>query len=149
MKHHFLKITLNFSAVVLLLALIATPFYFAKNVSRIAGVKSASTFLLVSQVEKFPGLSFSQKEDRYQVTFEKLGPSQAYLGVLILNNPTESSQKYQLLVKDGSSKVFFGEDLENPLTQITLPASASVPISLLSEDNASSAEIVEFTIQTN
>src|SRR3989344_7357400 len=138
MNSHFLKITLNFMAVVLLVGLIATPFFFAKNFSKVAGVKSQSQFLLVSQVEKFPGMEFSQEADNYRISFTKQGPSQAYLGVLMINNPTDRTQTYSLEVLFGSAEVFFGEDLDNLTTQITVPSGASVPVSLISSQEASS-----------
>jgi|SRR3989344_5321905 len=147
MKHHFAKITLNFLAVVLLIGLIATPFYFARNFARVAGVKSQSQFLVVSQVEKFPEMILSQEADRYQITFTKLGPSQAYLGVLIINNPTNQTQTYDLKVTSGSAQVFFGEDLNNQLTQISTPSQASVPVSLFSgQDVWSENQAVEFVL---
>ena len=147
MSNHFLTITLNFSAVILLIALIATPFLFAKNFAQVAGVKSESSYLIVSQVEKFPGMKLTQEADRYQISFEKLGSSQAYLGVLIINNPTQETKTYSLKITQGSAKVFFGEDLNNLLTKISVPASASIPISLLSsEEVTSSSQTVMFRI---
>ena len=145
MKHHFLKITLNFSAVVLLVALIATPIYFARNFAKVAGVKSESKYLIVSQIEKFPNMTFSQNGDNYQISFNKLGQSQAFLGILIVNNPTNSTQTYRL-DSTGSAKLFFGEDLKNQQSQISVPASASVPVSLYSE-SADLSQTIEFTIR--
>ena len=146
-ENKLLKITLNFLAVVLLIGLIATPFFFAKNFARVAGVKSQSQFLVVSQVEKFPEMILSQEADRYQITFTKLGPSQAYLGVLIINNPTNQTQTYDLKVTSGSAQVFFGEDLNNQLTQISTPSQASVPVSLFSgQDVWSENQAVEFVL---
>lgn len=149
-SHHLLTITLNFFAVILLLALIATPIYFAKNFSQVAGVKSQSPYLVVSQVEKFPNLTFSQEGDKYQISFEKYGPSQAFLSVLILNNPTDQTKTYQIRVISGSAEVFFGEDLDNLITQITVPSGTSVPISLISDSESEiKNQSVEFVIQTN
>jgi len=146
-ENKLIKITLNFLAVVLLIGLIATPFFFAKNFARVAGVKSQSQFLVVSQVEKFPEMILSQEADRYQITFTKLGPSQAYLGVLIINNPTNQTQTYDLKVTSGSAQVFFGEDLNNQLTQISTPSQASVPVSLFSgQDVWSENQAVEFVL---
>ena len=146
-KNKLIKIALNFLAVVLLIGLIATPFFFAKNFARVAGVKSQSQFLVVSQVEKFPEMILSQEADRYQITFTKLGPSQAYLGVLIINNPTNQTQTYDLKVTSGSAQVFFGEDLNNQLTQISTPSQASVPVSLFSgQDVWSENQAVEFVL---
>src|SRR3989338_9179561 len=95
-KNHLLIVALNFSAVVLLVALIATPIYFARNFAKVAGVKSESKYLIVSQIEKFPNMTFSQNGDNYQISFNKLGPSQAFLVILIVNNPTNSTQTYRL-----------------------------------------------------
>ena len=146
-ENKLLKITLNFSAVILLIALIATPFLFAKNFAQVAGVKSESQYLVVSQVEKFPGMKLTQEADSYQISFEKLGSSQAYLGVLIINNPTQETKTYSLKITQGSAKVFFGEDLDNLTTQITVPSGASVPVSLISSQEASSAsQAVEYKI---
>ena len=142
---NFLKITLNFLAVVLLISLIATPFLFARNFAKVAGVKSESRFLVVSQVEKFPGMEFSQEADHYQISFTNLGSSQAFLGVLIVNNPTEKAQYYSLEVTLGQASVFFGEDLDNQVSAISIPSSASVPISLYSGDTTE-VQSVEFTI---
>ena len=131
----------------LLISLIATPFLFARNFAKVAGVKSESRFLVVSQVEKFPGMEFFQEADHYQISFTKLGPSQAFLGVLIINNPTNRTQSYSLAVTSGQTRVFFGEDLDNPLTQISIPSSASVPMSIYSsQETLGESQIVEFTI---
>ena len=144
-KNHLLIIALNFSAVVLLISLIATPIYFARNFAKVAGVKSESKYLIVSQIEKFPNMTFSQNGDNYQISFNKLGPSQAFLGILIVNNPTNSTKTYRL-DSTGSAKLFFGEDLKNQQSQISVPASASVPVSLYSE-SADLSQTIEFTIR--
>lgn len=149
-NNYLLKISLNFLAVVLLISLIATPIYFAKNFAQVAGVKSSASYLVVSQVEKFPNLSFSQSADTYSITFQKQGPAQAFLAILILNNPTDTTQTYGLAQTSGQGKLFFGEDLENQLATISVPSSASVPISLFSSEEATaSAQTVEFTIRIN
>lgn len=146
---NFFKVILNFLAVVLLISLIATPFFFAKNFSKIAGVKSESQFLVVSQVEKFPGMEFSQEANSYRISFKKQGPSQAYLGVLVINNPTDKTQTYSLDTL-GETKVFFGEDLNNLTTQMSVPSSVSVPISLLSTgESPAESQTVEFKIEVN
>lgn len=149
MNSQLIKITLNFSAVVFLIGLIATPFFFAKNFTQVAGVKSQSKYLVASQVEKFPGMRLIQEADRFQISFEKLGPAQAYLGVLVINNPTNETKTYSLEVTQGSTKVFFGEDLDNSLTKISVPAFASVPISLFSAELPPENQTVEFRIVTN
>jgi len=145
MKQHYLKITLNFLAVVLLISLIATPLYFARNFAKVAGVKSFSKFLVVSQVEKFPNIKFAQEGDKYTISFTKQGPTQAFLGILIINNPTSQSQTYAIRVISGQSNLFFGEDLDNQVFQITLPASTSSAVSLVSE-GSSTNQIVKFQI---
>ena len=147
---NFFKITLNFLAVVLLISLIATPFFFAKNFAKVAGVKSQSQCLVVSQVEKFPNMKFTQDADRYQITFEKMGPLQAFLSVLILNNPTDQTRTYQMSVTRGQTQVFFGEDYQDPQTKVTVPPTASVPISLISDSESETKnQSVEFVIQAN
>lgn len=142
-----MKIALNFIAVFLLIGLIATPIYFAKNFAKVSGVKSESKYLVVSQIEKFPGMSLTQEGDRYSISFTKLGPSQAYLGILILNNPTSVAQTYSIEIKSGETQVFFGQDLENQPTQISVPSQTSIPISLISDTvSETEGQTVEFTI---
>lgn len=141
------KISFNFFAVIILVVLIALPFYIARNVSKVAGVKSEAPFLIISQVEKFPGMFLGQVGNRYEVSFERQFTSQAYLSVAILNNPTNETKTYSLTTSGGQTKVFFGQDHLNPITQIKAPAGASIPISLLSEGDASSIQTAEFTIQ--
>ena len=133
-KHHFAKIAANFLATAILIALLAMPILFATNFAKVAGVKNQSKFLIVSQIDKFPNLIYSQENDLYKITFTKLGPSQAFLSTLILNNPTSQTQTYNLQVISGQSKVFFGEDLDNLITKIAVPSQTSVPISLYSSD---------------
>jgi len=148
-KHHLLKATLNFSAIVILLALIVTPFYFARNFSQVSGVKSEAQYLVVSQVEKFPGMFLSQAENKYEISFERQNPSQAYLAVLIVNNPTNETKTYSLQASSGATTAFFGEDLNNLLNQISVPAGASVPISLISQGDSVSTQTIEISIETN
>ena len=150
MNNHFFKITLNFFSVVLLISLIAAPIYFAKNAASVAGVKSASKYLLVSQIDKFPNLKLTQTGDQYQLSFTKLGPSQAFLDVLIINNPTEQTQTYSIDITSGSAKLLFGRNLANQQTEISVPSQISVPLSLYSGSEASaSSQTVEFTIRTD
>lgn len=144
-----IKITLNFLAVVLLVSLVAAPIYFARNFAKVASVKTESQFLIASQVEKFPNLSINQVGDRYQITFTKQGPSQAYLQVLILNNPTSQTQIYQLENLVGTAIVFFGQDQNNLYTQLPVPSLTSVSISLFSgADNPTPTQTIEFTVST-
>ena len=145
---HILKIGLNFMAVILLISLIATPFFFAKNFAKVAGVKSLSQFLVVSQIEKFPGMEFSQEANSYQISFNKQGPSQAFLGILIVNNPTDRTQSYSLMATSGQGRLFFGEDINNQLTSIAVPSLTSAPVSLFSPREASGeSQIVEFRVE--
>lgn len=143
-----MKIVLNFLAVVLLILTIATPIYFAKNFAKVAGVKSISKYLVVSQIEKFPNLTLSQNGDHYSISFTKYGESQAFLGVLVVNNPTSQTQTYSLEITSGEAKVFFGQNLDDQKTQITVPSNASVPISLISDSGSEiGSQVVEFTIE--
>src|SRR3989338_8243599 len=148
-NHHLLKATLNFSAIVILLALIASPFYFARRSSDLSGVRSETPFLVISQVEKFPGIFLSQTGDRYEISFERQNASQAYLSVLIVNNPTNVTKTYSLQASTGATSVFFGEDIDNPISIISVPPSTSVPVSLISQGDPASTQTIEITIQAN
>lgn len=144
-----MKILLNFLTVVLLVGLIATPIYFAKNFAKVSGAKSESSYLVVSQVEKFPNLSLTQEAEKYSITYSKLGSSQAFLGVLILNNPTKETQTYDIAKLSGEASVFFGQNLNDQKTQISVPSATSVPISLFSsEESTVSTQTVEFTVNS-
>ena len=146
-QNKIIKIALNFLAVVMLASLIAAPIYFAKNFAKVAGVKSETSYLIVSQIEKFPGMFLNQDGNKYEISFTRQFTSQAFLSVAIINNPTSETKTYNLKASSGSTKVFLGEDLTNPITQIKVPAESSVPISLLSEGDAPSTQTVEFTIE--
>lgn len=149
-RSHFLKITLNFCAVVLLVSLLLAPFLFARSFVRVAGVKSESKYLLISQVEKFGGITFSQNSLDYKIAFSKLGASQAFLGVLILNNPGAAAQTYSIEVLAGEANVFFGEDLNNQLFTIAVGPQTSVPISIYSDvASGLDSQTAEFAIRTN
>ena len=145
--NNLLKIVTNFLAVVLLIGLIATPIYFAKNFAKISGVKSESNYLLVSQIEKFPNLSFSQNGQNYSITYTKYGPSQAFLGVFLINNPTNQAKTYIIETTTKSAELFFGENLENRQSQVLVPAGSSVPVSMISENELDNK--VVFKISTN
>ena|SRR5438309_8832005 len=138
-RHLFVPIA-NLSAILLLVALIAAPIYFAKNFSKVAGAKNEAKYLIISQVEKFPQMKLVQEEDSYQLIFAKQSESQAYLGVLILDNPTNSTKTYALETASVDSKPFFGQNQDNQLTRISLPASASIPISIISQGESQQAE---------
>ena len=144
-----MKIAANFIAIVLLIGLIATPIYFAQKFAKVAGVKSESKYLIVSQIDKFPNLTFSQNGDRYTITYQKYGESQAFLGILIINNPTVNPQNYRLEKLSGQSTIFFGEDLDDQITQISAPSQTSVPISIFSENGQTLTQSVEFTIKVD
>lgn len=148
MNKHAMKITVNLFAVLFLVGIVATPFYFARNFSQVSGVRSQTPFLIVSQIEKFPGMNLSQAGDRYELSFERVNPSQAYLGVLIVNNPSNDTQTYSIQASSGSTTVFFGEDIENQLASIKAPPGTSVPVSLISVGNITSTQTVEFSIQS-
>ena len=148
-ENKIIKITLNFLAVTFLVSLIAAPIYFARNISQIAGVKTKSSYLIVSQVEKFPGMFFSQDGTNYEISFTLQNPSQAYLAVAIVNTPTTETRTYNLKASGGATKVFWGEDPNNLITQIKIPAQRSVSISLLCEGFVPSIQTVEFTIIPN
>lgn len=146
MRKKLFTIFINSFAVFFLAALVIAPFYFANNFSQVAGVKTQSKYLLISQVDKFPQMKFTQEDKLYQLTFKKQGNSQAYLGVFIINNPTPSTQSYTIDVNTGQTSVFFGQDSNNLETTITLPSSASVPISILSTNSIVADQVVEFSI---
>src|SRR3990167_3556468 len=144
-----LMIFVNISAVLVLTALIAGPLLIAKNMAKVAGVKSESKFLVVSQIEKFPNLALTQRDNAYSISYTKQGSQQAFLGVLIVNNPTEKTQTYSIERISGEAQPFFGEDLGNQLTKIPVPPAASVPISLFSDAGSETEnQTVEFAIHT-
>ena len=105
--------------------------------------------MVVSQVEKFPGMYLSQTGNRYEISFERQNPSQAYMAVLIVNNPTNKAKTYSLQASSGATTAFFGEDLDSLLTQINVPAGVSVPISLISQGDSASTQTIELSIETN
>lgn len=137
MKHHLLKITLNLLAVFVLISLVAAPFYFAHKSTDIAGVTSQSAFLLISQIEKFPQMKFSQDGTKYTLALPN--SANAYLGVLILTNPTGSTKTYSIESRHG---IFFGENLEDQISSVSLPSGTSIPISIFSREDKE----VEFKI---
>jgi len=138
----------NFLAVVALFSLIAAPIYFAQNFAHVAGVKTQSQYLLVSQVEKFPGMTFSQGQDSYTLSFTKLAQSQAYLSVIILNNPTNESKTYTIKNQSPQSHFFFGDNLNSQKTKVSVPSQSTVSISLMSQSDNNS-QSASFQIQVN
>ena len=149
--HKFaLMMFVNISSVLLLVALIVGPLLIAKNMAKVAGVKSESRYLVVSQIEKFPNFALTQRDDTYSISYSKQGPSQAYIGVLIVNNPTETTQTYTIERISGEAQPFFGEDLGGQLTEISVPSTASVPISLFSDaQSESGTQTVDFKIEAD
>ncbi|MDP2632150.1 MAG: hypothetical protein Q8P25_00305 [Candidatus Curtissbacteria bacterium] len=139
------KAILNFFSVVLLISLIAAPIYFATGFAKVAGVKSESKYLIVSQIDKFPNLKLSQTGDTYQISFTKMGPSQAFLDILILNNPTSEAQTYMVQKNIGTADIFFGHNLDDIRKEISVPSNSSVPLSIYSTDG-NEDQSVEFTI---
>ncbi len=125
-------IALNMVAVLTLAGLISSPIYFATHITKIAGVKSQSQFLIVSQIEKFPRMKLTQVGNIFEIDFEKYAQSQAFISVLILNNPTNQSKTYSLKTNSSQNRVFFGEDLINQPKTIIVPSRGSVPISFQS-----------------
>ncbi len=136
MYRSFLKnVFLNFTAILLLGALIATPIYFVKNFAKVAGVKNESAYLLISQVEKFPQMKLSQIGNVYTLSLTKQASKQAYQSVFILNNPTNETKTYQILNQSELNIAFFGENITKTQTKIVLPAKTSASISILSNNN--------------
>ncbi len=148
MKKYLVKIVTNTLAVFLLLVLIAAPIYFAKNFAQVAGIKSQSNYLLVSQIDKFPGMTLSQSGQNYTINFTKQATSQAYLAIFIINNPTNNAKTYTIVTNNAKNTLFFGEDLNNLQNKINIPAQSSAPISLLSQSPQNS-QSVTFQIQAD
>ena len=141
---------LNFCAVILLSVLIVGPLLIAKNMAKVAGVRSESRYLVVSQIEKFPNLALTQRENAYSISYTKQGSSQVYLGVLIINNPTGTTQAYSIGRISGDAQPFFGENPDDQLTKVMVPASASIALSLFSDAGSETeTQTVEFTIVMN
>lgn len=130
---HLVAYIANFAAIILLLVIITLPFYFARHMSKVAGIKSTVPYLITSQIEKFPNVSLTQQGQIYQISYTKLSPSQEFQELLILTNPTSSTQTYRILNISGRSRVFFGKVVKNQTAQISLPSGSSVPISLFSD----------------
>ncbi|GEM_PF-4447841 len=157
----------NFSAILVLAALIASPFYFAGSFTKVkdpersrrvenvvdtersrsvAGAKTIAPRQLTFQAENFPNLAFSQNGGKYQVSFTKIGPIQAYLGIGTLTNQTNTKHTYELQTQS-QTKVFFGQNLEEQKGQISLGPGASIALSMFSPQEASeSSQTVEFRI---
>lgn len=141
-------VSINFLAVIVLFGLIAAPIYFAQNFAHIAGVKTQSQYLLVSQVEKFPGMTFSQSQYSYTLSFTKLAASQAYLSILILNNPTNEPKTYTIKNQSSQNHFFFGDNLNDQKTKVSVPPQSTVSISLLSQSDNNS-QSANFQINVN
>jgi hypothetical protein len=80
------------------------------------------------------------------LTFQKQGNSQAFLSVFILNNPTAKAQSYTIQVNSGQASVFFGDDIGNQQTTVTVSPSASIPISMVATNLILSNQVVEFSV---
>lgn len=145
MKNIISLITINFLTITVLLALFVLPMYFARNFTQVAGVKTESPYLMVSQISKFPNLTYEQVGDNYKVSVTKQAQSQAFLSVFIINNPTKTSKTYSIETEAGESEVFFGEDLQNKLATITVPTESSITLSILTSSIADH-DTIEFKI---
>lgn len=132
-SRHIASAVANFTAFLVLSTIIAAPFYLAKNITKVAGIKSTVPYLITSQIEKFPNVSLTQQGQIYQISYTKLSPNQEFQELLILTNPTSSTQTYRILNISGQARVYFGKVAENHASQISLPAAASAPISLFSD----------------
>ncbi|GEM_PF-4041323 len=130
-KRHLFYISANFLSVLFLIALIFAPFYLAAKSTEVAGAKSKASFLLVSQVEKFPNIKLEQESDKYRLFFTTYAENTLFTSVLIINNPTQSGEKYKILTVKGNSKLFFGETIDDVRSLVEIPPNTSVPISLL------------------
>lgn len=135
---------LNFFALSALLAIIILPILFAKNFGKVAGVKFEQNYILISQIENFPGFSFNQQQNTYSLTFNKHAPTQAFLSVLKIYNPQSTTATYEIKINSQSNRIFFGEDLDNLNQTITVPSGATASISLLSTGDE---ESVQFKIE--
>lgn len=144
---HYLTSFANFFAILVLLGIFASPFFIARNLTKVAGVKSTAPYLITSQIEKFPNVSLSQTGQDYRITYSKQSPNQEFQELLILTNPTSGTKKYQISQPSGNAQVFFGKDSQVPSVQISLPSGSSVPISLFSASQDQNYS-VEFTIGT-
>jgi len=146
-KSNLLSIPLNFFASLLLISLIAAPIYFAQNFAKVAGVKSEASYIISSQVDKFPQMKLEQVGGSFKISFTKQAPSQAYLSVLIITNPTKETKTYTIIQPPTATRAFFGEDVNNLQNEVKVPPQTSVPISLISTSNQNDQNI-QFTIQT-
>lgn len=143
---HLRTIGLNFGATLLLLGIITSPFYIAKNLNQVAGVKSESLFLVTSQIDKFPLMKLEQSGNTYKISFEKIQSSQAFTQVLLLTNPTSQTKIYKVITKDDQDKVFFGENHKDLQDTVTAPSKITIPISILA-NSQNLVDSVEFEIQ--
>lgn len=148
---HLTLVILNLMAVFVLLLLLGTPFYFASTISKpasIAGTKTQTPYVIVSQVDKFPNATLVQSGSSYEISFDKISQSQALTSLLLITNPTNKTQRYEIVRAGGISEVFFGEDLQNRQTSIQAPSSVTIPISIYSgSESTSSSQTVKFQIE--
>lgn len=130
--NHVFAAFANFALVIVFLLIVISPFFLAKNITKVAGVKTETPYLITSQIQKFPNVSFSQEGETYRFTYSKASLNQEYRGLLVLTNPTSESKEYKISRLSGYADVYFGEDSKTAASQIFLPAGSSVPISLFS-----------------
>lgn len=143
---HLTTIIVNSLALLVLMSLVAAPIYVARNFAQVAGVKTESSYLLISQIEKFPGMALKQESNNYSISFTKQAQSQAYLSIFIINNSTNGTKTYTILNSSTENTAFFGESLNNREITISVPPQSSVPISLLSQSPLD-AQSASFQIQ--
>lgn len=146
MNHnHYLKITLNFSAVILLFGLISLPLFFAANFAKVAGEKTSAEYVAISHADNFPNLDITGENEKYQVSFTPVGAPQAFLGIMTLVNPTDTVKTYSFETT-GEAEIFFGQDPQNRPVKITLPPHAQTSISLYSQSGGNQS--ITFTVGT-
>lgn len=147
MKHNFyLKIALNFCAAILLIGLLSLPLFFAANLGKVAGEKTSARYLAISHADNFPNLDITEENEKYVVNFTPIGTPQAFLGVMTLVNPIDSTNTYYLEESASQTEVFFGGDLQNRPAKITLPPHAQTSISLYSQSEE--RQSITFTVGT-
>lgn len=140
----------NLLAVVNLILIIALPFFLANRMVKVAGIKTAIPYLISSQIQRFPNLTFSQEGQTYSLIYSQFAPSQTYQSVLILTNTAAGTQNFSLVSVSGQGQVFFGEDPKIKVKQIALPSGASTPISLFSDEpDYSQNSKLDFSIDIN
>lgn len=136
-KHVFYSAA-NLLTFLFLVMLIGIPFYFAKNTSKVAGVKSESHYLLISQLENFPNITAEQVGKKYTLAINKLSSPTLFTEIFIINNPTSTYKTYEI---SSSENVFFGTSQSSIKKNIVVAPNTSVPISVLEPSSAKHATI--------